>query len=354
MSLRVGIEFEWLAPKGLSRQTYAQYLATQIGGSVHHFWHTQVEPAKVPGTPIFHNLTQGFSILNAQGDKIAHTVGDLTIQAQLDRSQPAKPGWNRIVSDDIRLLLLTARHAPAMGDLYTSLQPVADMFGTQPQRHDSIVRIEDEYQSSIVLGAPMPGERERVCEVVSGIIENPTLQDIDMLIYPAKKLGFTIPIESATHIHFCARPLQKARTLKNLILLLHKYRWVLRDIVQTNERCLRLGSWPQELFSVINDTAFGQLPWNEAKAKLIGLPLTKFCDFNIKNLIHGFSSKNTFELRILPGLMDSKPVMDAISLFSHIFTYVQHHDVSYCDPIPNTYHEDFYTKIGYNSDHTRG
>ena len=69
MSLRVGIEFEWLAPKGLSRQTYAQYLATQIGGSVQSFWHPQVEPAKVPGTPLFHNLTQGFAF-DADGSKL--------------------------------------------------------------------------------------------------------------------------------------------------------------------------------------------------------------------------------------------------------------------------------------------
>lgn len=348
MSLRVGIEFEWLAPKGLSRQTYAQYLATQIGGSVQSFWHPQVEPAKVPGTPLFHNLTQGFAVLNADGSKLAHTVGDLTIQAQLDRKQPAKPGWNRIVSDDIRLLLLAARHTPAMGDLHTSLSGVAQLFGTTPQQHDSIIRIEDEYQSSVVLGAPMPGERERVCEVVSGIIEAPTIRDLEKLIEPAQKLGFTVPIESATHIHFCARPLQHPRVLRNLIFLLHTYRWVLRDILQTNERCIRLGSWPEELFDVVGQQDFVHLSWKQAKTRLIQLPLTKFCDFNIKNLIHEFSSKNTFELRILPGLMEAKPVMNAVHLFSHIFAYVQHHDVLFHDPVPHTDHEGFYKKIGYN------
>ena len=348
MSLRVGIEFEWLAPKGLSRQTYAQYVATRVGGSVHHFWHPQVEPAKVPGTPLFHNLTQGFAVLDAYGTKMMHTVGDLTIQAQLDRTQPAKPGWNRIVSDDIRLLLLTARHTPAMGDLCTSLTHVAQLFGTKPQRHESIVRVEDEYQSSVVLGAPMPGERERVCEVVSGIIENPQYQDLERLIEPAHKLGFTIPVESATHIHFCARPLQHPRTLRNLIFLLHTYRWVLRDILNTNDRCIRLGSWPKELFDTVGASDFASLSWEQAKARLIKLPLTKFCDFNIKNLIHEFASKNTFELRILPGLMDSKPIMNAIHLFSHIFTYVRHHDVSFQEPTPHTEHTDFYKKIGYD------
>ena len=88
MTIRIGIEFEWLAPKGLSRQTYAQVLAAHHNGSVVLFWHPQVEPTKIPGTPLFHNLTQGFSVLDAHGNKIAHTVGDLTIQRQLNRSTP--------------------------------------------------------------------------------------------------------------------------------------------------------------------------------------------------------------------------------------------------------------------------
>lgn len=347
MTLRVGIEFEWLAPKGYSRHTYAQYLATQIKGSVQHFWHPQVEPANVPGTPLFHNLTQGFSILDTQGHKLAHTVGDLTIQAQLNRLENAQPGWNRIVSDDIRLLLLTARHAPAMGDLYTSLAPIAELFGTKPQQHDSIVRIEDEYQSSIILGAPMPGERERVCEVVSGIIENPTLAHIEQLITPAKELNFIIPLESATHIHFCARPLQNPRTLRNLIFFLHEYRLVLRDILQTNPRCIRLGSWPQELFFIVGEEDFVHLSWEQASARLASLPLTKFCDFNIKNLVHGFINKNTFELRILPGLMEAQPVLNAIELFAHIFHYVQHTDISFSHPLPATKHQDLWNRIGY-------
>lgn len=348
MTIRVGIEFEWLAPKGYSRQTYAQYLATQIKGSIGHFWHPQVEPASVPGTPLFHNLTQGFSVHDSKGRKLAHTVGDLTIQAQLNRLESAKPGWNRLVSDDIRLLLLAARHTPAMGDLYTSLTSIAELFGTKPQQHDSIVRIEDEYQSSIILGAPMPGERERVCEVVSGIIEQPTLADIEQLIEPAQKLGFTIPLESATHIHFCALPLQHPRTLRNLIFFLHEYRLVLRDILQTNPRCVRLGSWPQELFSVVGEQDFVHCSWSQATSRLLTLPLTKFCDFNIKNLIHGFKNKNTFELRILPGLMEAEPILDAIVLFSHIFSYVQKNDVTFSAPKPPTEHHEFFERIGYD------
>jgi hypothetical protein len=332
MTVRIGIEFEWLAPKGLSRQTYAQVLAAHYKGSVVPFWHPQVEPTKIPGTPLFHNLTQGFSVLDAQGKKIAHTVGDLTIQKQLNRNISALPGWVRIVSDDLRLLLLTARNASPINDLSTMLSPIADLFGTKTKKHDQIVRVEDEFQSSIVLGAPMPGERERVCEVVSGILENPTLKDVNTLIAPAKKLGFLIPIESATHIHFCAKPLQNAHTLRSLIHLLHGYRWVLRSILHTNPHCIRLGSWPEELFHTIEQPDFLSSSWEQVQQKIRPLPLTKFCDFNIKNLIHGFTNKNTFELRILPGLMESEPVLEAVSLFMHIFECAKQRDIPFIEP----------------------
>ena len=92
---------------------------------------------------------------------------------------------------------------------------------------------------------------------------------------------------------------------------------------------------------------FEYLSWDEAKSRLIQLPLTKFCDFNIKNLIHGFKSKNTFEVRILPGLMEAKPVLEAIHLFSHIFSYVQEHDLSYHAPKTHIHRQELLSKIGY-------
>ena len=42
--------------------------------------------------------------------------------------------------------------------------------------------------------------------------------------------------------------------------------------------------------------------------------------------------------------MEAKPVMDPIHLFSHIFAYVQHHDVCF-DLVPHTDHEES-IKIG--------
>jgi len=347
MNWRVGIELEWLAPKGLSRQAYAQYLASQHHAKVQHFWHPQVEPSKVPGKPLFHNLTPGFSVQDKKGTTIAHTVGDLTIQKQLHRQQPPAPGWYRILSDDIRLIHLMSRHAKTIGSPFDIMQPVADLFGTTPKDYDGIVRVEDIQGSSIALCAPMPGERERVCEVVSGIFEAPYIDTINQLIEPAKTLDFSIPIESATHIHFCAAQLQNPRTLRNLIHLLHTYRFVLRDILHTNTNCVRLGAWPADLFACIAAPDFATLSWKMAQQRLKELPMSKFCDFNIKNLIFGFAHKNTFELRILPGLMNPNPICDAIRLFTNIFTYCQQEDVLYHEPLQvnMTNRDDFLVRI---------
>lgn len=64
---RVGIEFEWLAPVGLSKQSFAQVLASMHNERSLPFWHPQLEPSTIPHMPVFHNLTQGFSLYVQDG-----------------------------------------------------------------------------------------------------------------------------------------------------------------------------------------------------------------------------------------------------------------------------------------------
>ena len=278
MSLRVGIEFEWLAPKGLSRQTYAQYLATQIGGSVQSFWHPQVEPAKVPGTPLFHNLTQGFAILDADGSKLAHTVGDLTIQAQLtEHSLPNRAGTELSVM--ISDCCFSLRHTPVwvICILLFRLRNIWNNTTTTRLHH----RIEDEYQLRLFC-APMPGERE--CEVVS---EYRTTFTSRKTHRTAQKLGFTVPIESATHIHFCARPFSIHEPLETLSLL-HTYRWVLRDILKPTSAAFVWARGPRS--SLFVGTRFCA-PILEQARHGSSASADQIRDFNIKNLIHDFQAK---------------------------------------------------------------
>ena len=334
---RIGLEFEWLAPKGYSRKTFAQYLQGSIGGSMESFWHPQVEISKVPNTPLFHNLTQGFAVFDRQGKKIAHTVGDLTIQADLDRTEASKIGWQRIVSDDLRILNLIAHHAPSNELIIEdALKPIAQLFGTSLQVTDAIARVEDINNASVALGTGLPGERERVCEVVSGILEHPTKADIQRLLTPAQKLNFSIPKESATHIHFCARPLQQPLIFQRLIFFFHTYRQVLRGLCQTNSNCIRLGNWDPALLKTVRQADFTQQTWQEAQESLKKIPLSKYCDFNIKNTVFAFPRKNTFEVRILPGMMELDPIWNTLLLFQKIFTHITSHEVILSSPKADT------------------
>ena len=73
---RLGLEIELLAPPGKSRQDLALAIAAAYGGSVVRFFHPQSEPSLVPGTPVFHNLTLGFKVLNADGNWVGSISGE--------------------------------------------------------------------------------------------------------------------------------------------------------------------------------------------------------------------------------------------------------------------------------------
>ena len=71
---KTGFEIELLAPPGISREDIAQAVAKRIGGSAGRFFHPQSEPSKVPGHPVFENLTLGFRVLADDGQPYASFV----------------------------------------------------------------------------------------------------------------------------------------------------------------------------------------------------------------------------------------------------------------------------------------
>ena len=312
----IGVEVELLAPPQRSRADLAYALAERAGGRVRRFFHHQTEPSKVPGKPIFQNLTTGFEALDAEGDVIARCVDDLTLQGDLDRFAAPKRGWYRIVSDDARLLRLIARHADAERDLPESLEGVRVLFDTELEPCEGgMLRLVDELGAPIAIAAPLPGERERPCEIITPPITEDHHARLSHLIDVARELGFTIPQEAATHIHFDATPLRDARVLSNLICLLRTHGANIKRLLGTNPRCRRLGDWPEALFSLVNDPSFRSRSWVAAQRSLAELPLSKYCDFNIKNIVHPRSDKNTFEVRTLPVWLDATPIVEAAALF---------------------------------------
>jgi hypothetical protein len=338
---KLGVEIELLAPAGKSREDLANAIALRKGGKVRRFFHPQGEPSKVPGTPVFDNLTLGFAIEDDAGNTLAQCVDDLTLQADLNQKQAPLPGWYRIVSDDSRFLRLTVRHSNAVESLDTVLDPLAALFGSFPKKgQGGMMRVADELEAPIVLGAPLPGERERPCELVSAPISENHLEEIESLLEPARELGFTIPAEGAIHLHFDAEPLCSAATFGNLVRYLGVHSDAIKNHFETNPRCVRLGRWPIEIFDVISAPGFAQLSWEEAKEKLRDVKLIKFCDFNLFNVIHAPARKHTFEVRIFPVWMEGEKILEAAHFFSRILDWAKDNDGNF-KQVPASYNELF-------------
>ena len=315
----IGCEIELLAPRGSSRRTLAEYYAQRADGAVRTFFHPQSELSLVPDVPVFENLTLGFEAMDAGGRVIACCVDDLTLIEDLDREHPPQPGWFRIVSDDRRLLELVARTGRADGGPLDALAPIAKLYGTQPEEFaGGIVRVTDRFRGPIAIASLLPGERERPCEIVTPPLATDHEARLEALLGPARELGFTLPVEAATHIHFDGAALRDARAFRNLVRLVTTWSPALKRLVGTNPRCRRLGGWPDELHEVVEASDFVELPWEAAKERLAEVGLTKYCDVNLKNIVHDVPDKPTIEVRVLPGLRDTQPILDAAALFEGV------------------------------------
>ncbi|MFT3808456.1 MAG: amidoligase family protein [Micropepsaceae bacterium] len=319
---KAGFEIELMMPAGRSRADLAARVAARAGGRVERFFHPQSEPSKVPGRPSFENLTPGFRVRDAAGAPVASFVDDLTLQRGLVKSAAPKPGWYRIVSDDGRLLRLAMRHGDAEADLETALKPLADLFGTDLEPHEGgMLRVVDERRISVAIGAPLPGERERPCEIVTAPIERDHADVLEALIADARAEGCTVPAESATHVHFDAKALESAGAMAALTGLLWRHGDVLKMMIGFNPNCVRLGKWPEALPALTATPAFRAMAWPEARAAMLATGITKYCDYNVLNIASDNRAKPTFELRVLPTALEVRPVLMAAALFEAILRW---------------------------------
>jgi hypothetical protein len=319
---KAGFEIELLAPRSQSRADLALRVARLHGGFVRRFFHPQQEPSKVPGKPKFENITHGFEALDSLGRPVARFVDDVTLQAGLNRSAAPLPGWYRIVTDDGRLLRLLIRHCEADSPLDRVLSPIAALFGTTAYAHPSgMVKVSDDRGVSVAIAAPLPGERERACEIVTPPIRDERNTLLGLLLNEARGAGFSVPLEGATHIHFDAGPLLSAGAIANLVRALSVHGDALKRLVGTNPNCIRLGKWPDALYTLVASPRFAALDWPAAQEALATVGLQKYCDFNLLNIATRNSVKHTFEIRVLPASLDPEPILDAAELFECILCW---------------------------------
>ena len=304
---RIGFEVELLAPPGRSRADLADLVAERSGGLVRRFFHTDSEPSLVPGMDHFIHLTQGFAVEDADGRPLARLVDDITIRHDLDPQAPPRPGWYRIISDEPRLMRLTHRLADPLAPLHTVLDPLAEAFGVRAEHVDGVVRVDDGEGATVAMGAPLPGERERPCEVITPPIDHDHRARLEELLAPARQLGFTVPAEAAVHLHVDAEPLRDVHTFANLVRLFSAWRGRLREALGTNPRCRRLAPLPTAVVELVRDGVPHR--WPDLCAAVSGLGLTKFADVNLTALVAPRAVKDTVEIRCLPGSIDADAVL---------------------------------------------
>ncbi len=318
---KTGFEIELLAPRGKTRADLAEAIAAKHGGAVNRLFYPQSEPSLAPGVPVFENLILGFDAVDRNGNRIALCVDDLTIKDDLNRSAPPPEGWMRIVSDDGRLLSLVSKICDPDAPIERVLKPVADLFATPLESEGGIYKASDEKKRPIALATGLPGERERPCEIITAPLENNRAEILGELLSTAKALGFVIPKEAAVHVHFDAGRLCNARTISRLIYVLAKHGDALRDHVDTNPNCVRLGPIATNLIELAGNEAFLKAGWDEARQMLLACKPTKYCDFNFLNIAAGFEAKHTFEVRIFPGSIDADEVCGFANLFERILNW---------------------------------
>lgn len=316
LSQRIGFEVELLAPRGASRADLAEELAHRHGGTAELIFHVDSEPSLVPGMTHFLHLTQGFVVRDAAGEMVCQLVDDITIRQDVDSQAAAQPGWYRIVSDEPRLLRLVHRFADPAAPLETVLEPIAQIFGVPLLRIDDAMKVVDSAGGTIAVAVPLPGERERPCEVITPPIGADHRARLAALLEPARELGFTVPAEAAVHLHLDAPPLRTVSTFANLVRLFAHWREPIWAALGTNARCRRLGALP----AAVVDLVSGSLPgdWTALAEAAATTGLTKYADINLTHLVAQPVEKDTVEIRCLRGSADTDEIIAQAALVERL------------------------------------
>jgi len=324
LTLRTGFEIELLAPAGSDRQALADVVAARVGGSVRRSFHADSQPSPVPGVSVFRHLSPAFDVLDAQGAPVALLVDDITIEADLapvpgSQPRPGHRGWYRLVSDDGRLLRLVERTVDPHAPLATVLDPVAELFGVDVDVFPAAARVNDPTGASIAVALPLPPGRERPCEIVTPPVTRDHARVLERLLGPARELGFTIPQEAAVHLHVDAGPFRRSSAFANLVRLFAHWREPLWAALGTNPRCRRLAPLPAALVGLVEqgwqDTDTGWAALRDA-ARAVGL--TKYADVNLVQLVAARPVRDTVEVRILPGAIDARSVVERAALVERL------------------------------------
>jgi hypothetical protein len=334
---RIGFEVELIAPAGSSRRALADRIALDNRGQVARTFHIDSEPSLVPGMGHFWHLTPGFTIQDRHGADLASLVDDVTIVADLQRDQLRRSETAattedagrqdehsyRILSDDIRLLRLVADHSHPDTPFDRVLDKVASLFGTTVETVGAVRRLRDRAGASIAMATALASGRERPCEIVTPPLRRDHEAALEALLRPARELGFAVPVEAAVHLHLDADPYRSAPAFANLVRLFGHWREALRTELGTNPACTRLQALPSDLIAFVDSTTSLRDDgdqWRRLQTRATDAGLNKYFDINLTSLLIDSPTRNTVEVRILPGLLHGAEITRRAALIEALLT----------------------------------
>lgn len=330
LPLRTGFEIELLAPVGSDRQDLADALAARCRGSVRRSFHLDSQPSPLPGVGVFRHLSPAFDIVTADGRPVARLVDDITIEADLAPAPGSQPqrgrrGWYRILCDDARLLRLVERHADPQAPLEAVLDPVAELFGVRTEVIAGAARVNDATGATVAVAMPLPAGRERPCEVITPPLATGHWAALEELLAPARELGFTVPREAAVHVHVDGAPFRRPQAFANVVRLFAHWREPLWAALGTNPACRRLAPLPAALVELVEQPwrdgvrdrdhdGADDAGWAGLRAAVREVGVTKYADVNLTQLVSERPLRDTLEVRILPGAIDSGAIVRRTAL----------------------------------------
>ena len=315
---RTGFEIELLAPVGQSREALAHRLATAIGGSVHVGLKYISEGLYTPNQPVC-DLTLTWIVKDADGQWFATLMDDITIRDELDPKAETPDGYYRIVMDDVRLALwMQERACSDRLEPEHVTRPLLECFRAQLSapgdgraQHASHRVVADPWEHTLAVVALYPGQRERVCEVVTRpLTRDERFSAISSIVEAARDLDFTIPQEGALHLHLDRDPWRSAPRLAALILNFSAERKQWYERLQPNPRCRRLGPFSQAVVDAARSyqgddfEEFSELLW-QARPE-------KHCDISILDILRHNPVQPTVEIRCLPLRLDLEEVQTRV------------------------------------------
>jgi Putative amidoligase enzyme len=312
---RCGFEIELMAPIGKSRETLAHSIAKAISGKVTRCFYPQSEVDTQKKSAGYETLTLAFKVTDRDGNWFATFADDITLNADINKNIKGESGWYRILTTEKVTRDLASRQCNASDALDSVLLPLAELFGTNQIIGSDEMHIVDSHSATVAVALPLAGDRQRACEIITCPLESGHREVLDLVIENALSEGFILPREGAIHIHFDGARFLSPPAFRNLVVIFHRYRLLLKEQFKTNAHCTRLGPWPTDFLTLVGSDRFLTLNWEQAKSELDSTSIQKWCDFNVLNLIERFSQKCTFEVRILPSVLNAELIYSTACYF---------------------------------------